>query len=134
MMQVRKVGIYLRVSTERQAREAEGSLKSQKQRLELEVQRRNEHSPQRWGEIAKVYVEEGRSGKDTNRPEFQKMVADLRSGIVDTIMVTELSRLSRSVTDFLRFMEQVNSLKADLFVRNMTSTPQAPLVEFSSSY
>lgn len=112
-MQVRKVGFYLRVSTERQAREAEGSLKSQKQRLELEVQRRNEHSPQKWGEIAKVYVEEGRSGKDTNRPEFQKMVADLRSGIIDTIMVTELSRLSRSVTDFLRFMEQVNSLKAD---------------------
>lgn len=113
MMQVRKVGIYLRVSTERQAREAEGSLKSQKQRLELEVQRRNDHSPQKWGEITKVYVEEGRSGKDTNRPEFQKMVADLRSGIIDTIMVTELSRLSRSVTDFLRFMEQVNSLKAD---------------------
>lgn len=112
-MQVRKVGIYLRVSTERQAREAEGSLKSQKQRLELEVQRRNDHSPQKWGEIAKIYVEEGRSGKDTNRPEFQKMMADLRAGVIDTVMVTELSRLSRSVTDFLRFMEQVNSLKAD---------------------
>ena len=103
----------MRVSTERQAREAEGSLKSQKQRLEQEVQRKNNHSAQKWGEIAKVYVEEGRSGKDTNRPEFQKMVEDLKSGVIDTLMVTELSRLSRSVTDFLKFMEQINSLEAD---------------------
>src|SRR5690606_38108099 len=81
-----------------------------KQRLEHEVERRNAfHSESgRWGTIIDYYIEEGRSGKDTNRPQYQRLIHDLKSGLIDTIMVTELSRLSRSVSDFLKFMELIN--------------------------
>lgn len=109
----RTVGFYIRVSTERQARETEGSLVSQKQRLEAEVARRNQGSGKRWGEVARIYIEEGRSGKDTNRPEYQKMLRDVQLGVVNTVMVTELSRLSRSVSDFLKFMELLHEHNAD---------------------
>ena len=111
----RRVGFYIRVSTEKQAKEMEGSLTSQKQRLESEVQRRNLSSSGggKWGEVARVYIEEGRSGKDTNRPEYQKMVRDIQDGTINVVMVTELSRLSRSVSDFLRFMELLRSYNSD---------------------
>ena len=67
----RRVGFYIRVSTEKQAKEMEGSLTSQKQRLESEVARRNA-THGKWGDVVRIYIEEGRSGKDTNRPEYQK--------------------------------------------------------------
>lgn len=107
----RKIGLYVRVSSDNQVTE-EGSLKSQQQRLTMEVERRNMGgSP--WGGITKVYVEEARSAKDTNRPEFLKMLQDVRAGSIDTIMVTELSRLSRSVADFLQIMTFLEKYDAD---------------------
>jgi len=111
---IRKVGFYIRVSTDRQAKEMEGSLVSQQQRLEAEVARKNLSSGgAKWGEVARVYIEEGRSGKDTNRPEYQKMMRDVQLGVVNTVMVTELSRLSRSVSDFLKFMEVLSDHQGD---------------------
>jgi site-specific DNA recombinase len=108
---VRKLGLYVRVSSDNQVTE-EGSLKSQKQRLEEEVTRRN-HGSSKWGTIVQVYVEEAKSGKDTNRPEFLKMLQDVRRGTINTIMVTELSRLSRSVSDFLQILSFLEKYNAD---------------------
>lgn len=98
----RKCGLYVRVSTDRQITE-EGSLKSQVQRLEEELKRRSDNGA-RW--IAtKVYVEEGASGKDMNRPKLKEMIGDIKAGAIDTVLCTELSRLSRSVMDFLNFAQ-----------------------------
>lgn len=105
----RKCGIYVRVSTDRQITE-EGSLKSQAQRLREEIQRRSK-SGDPWTE-AKVYIEEGQSGKDLNRPKFIEMANDIKAGIIDTVVVTELSRVSRSVIDFLNFAQFLEDYKA----------------------
>ena len=50
-----------------------------------------------------IYKDEAKSGKDTNRPEYQRMLGDIAAGKIDTVMVTELSRINRSVVDFLGF-------------------------------
>jgi site-specific DNA recombinase len=96
---MKKVGIYLRVSTEEQARIQEGSLVSQRQRAieYIEGQNRRDDS---WGRLIEVYSDEGKSAKDMNRPEFQRLLNDVRSGQIDLILSTELSRLSRSIHDF----------------------------------
>lgn len=96
---MKKVGIYLRVSTEEQARIQDGSLVSQRRRLEdyVESQNKKERS---WGIVTDVYCDEGRSAKDMNRPEFQRLLSDIRAGKVNLILATELSRLSRSTKDF----------------------------------
>ena len=94
-----KVGIYLRVSTEEQARIQDGSLVSQRRRLEEYVELQNKRE-QGWGLIIDTYCDEARSGKDMNRPEFQRMLEDVRTGRVNLILATELSRLSRSIKDF----------------------------------
>ena len=46
--------------------------------------------------IDKIFIEKA-SGKDTNRPQLQRMLEYIREG--DTVYVTELSRLGRSTGD-----------------------------------
>lgn len=45
------------------------------------------------------------SGKDTNRPQLQAMLDYVRDG--DTLFITDFSRLSRSVSDLLTIMKQL---------------------------
>jgi site-specific DNA recombinase len=109
---MKRVGIYLRVSTEEQARIQDGSLVSQRQRAieYVEAQNRKEGA---WGTIADFYCDEGRSAKDMRRPEFQRLLNDVRSGRINLILSTELSRLSRSIRDFCELW--------DLFKRHNAS-------------
>ena len=81
---IKRCGLYVRVSTDLQAKEIEGSLKTQRQRLEEELERRSS-TDCKWVAV-KVYEERGRSGKDTNRPEFQSMLQDIRDGLIDVVV------------------------------------------------
>ncbi len=96
---MRKVGLYLRVSTEEQAKIHEGSLISQRQRLEDYIKGRNMMESS-WGKVTGVFIDEARSGKDTNRPEFKRLLREVEVGNINTVLVTELSRLSRNMKDF----------------------------------
>jgi len=93
---MKRIGLYIRVSTEEQARVQDGSLVSQRKRLEEYVEGQNRHDPD-WGLITDIYVDEGRSAKDMNRPEFQRLLTDVRLGKVNLVLSTELSRMSRSI-------------------------------------
>ena len=44
-----------------------------------------------------VFVDRAKSGKDTNRPELQRLLSAVRNREVTLVMVSELSRLSRSI-------------------------------------
>lgn len=96
---MKRIALYIRVSTEEQARIQDGSLVSQRNRLEEYVEGQNRRESG-WGAIAGVYVDEGRSAKDMNRPEFQRLLNDVRLGKVNLILASELSRMSRSIRDF----------------------------------
>lgn len=51
--------------------------------------------------IFRVYDrDEGFSGKNTNRPSFQELMADVKAGQLDIIMVYRLDRISRNVQEF----------------------------------
>lgn len=109
---MKRVGIYLRVSTEEQARIQDGSLISQRQRAieYVETQNRKDGA---WGVVVDFYCDEGRSAKDMKRPEFQRLLGDIRSGRINLILASELSRLSRSIRDFCELW--------DLFKRHNAS-------------
>ena len=100
---MKNIALYVRVSTEEAAGKPEGSLKSQEQRLRDYVNRRNE--TESWGEIKAVYIERGKSAKDTNRPELQKLLSGIENHLFDLVMVTEISRLSRSTKDFCDMLD-----------------------------
>lgn len=55
--------------------------------------------------VEKVFTEKI-SGKDTNRPEFLKMLDYLREG--DTLYVESISRLSRSIRDLLKTIDTLS--------------------------
>lgn len=93
-----RAAFYIRVSSEEQAENPEGSIKNQEERLRATLKLKNMDS--NWGECVGVYVDRARSGKDTNRPELQKLLAAIERGDVTLVMVTDLSRLTRSIRDF----------------------------------
>lgn len=55
----------------------------------------------------RIYEDAGYSGKNTNRPGLQQLLADCRSGSVSAVVVWKLDRLSRSLRDTLTIIEDV---------------------------
>ena len=85
-------GIYIRVSTEDQAREG-FSLGEQEEKL-------RQLCKYKGFEIFKVYKDAGISAKDMkNRPAFQTMLEDMKRGLINYIVAYKLDRVTRSVRD-----------------------------------
>ena len=57
------------------------------------------------GEPYIEYADRGYSGKNTNRPDFEKMMRDIRDGRIKRVIVYKLDRISRSILDFANMME-----------------------------
>jgi site-specific DNA recombinase len=98
-----KIAFYIRVSTEEQAENPEGSIRNQEERLKSAVLQRNAESA--FGEVVHTYIDRAKSGKDTNRSELQKMLIAIRKKEINLLMVSELSRVSRSIKDFADIWE-----------------------------
>lgn len=76
----------------------------------------------------KIYIDK-LSGKDTNRPQLQKMLEYLREG--DTLVISEYSRLARSTQDLLQLVKQLTDkgVKVVSIKENFdTSTPQGEFI------
>lgn len=56
-----------------------------------------------------VYTDKGYSGKNTNRPEFSRLMQAVEAGEVSRIVVYRLDRISRSITDFAGIMEKLEA-------------------------
>ena len=97
-------GVYIRVSTEDQAREG-FSLGEQEKKL-LQLCNFKEL------EVYKVYKDAGISAKDMeHRPQFQEMLQDMKEGKINYIVAYKLDRITRSVRDLeelISVLEQYN--------------------------
>ncbi len=95
-------GLYIRVSTEDQAREG-FSLPEQEKRLRAMCEFKGY-------EVYKVYEDAGISAKTGNkRPAFDELLQDIKDKKCNTIVVLKLDRLTRSVADWekiLTFLEE----------------------------
>lgn len=98
VLKPRRISFYIRVSTEEQASNPEGSIKNQEERLRMAVKLKNMEG--HFGDIVATYIDRAKSGKDTNRPELQKLLMSIRKHETDLVLVSELSRISRSIKDF----------------------------------
>ena len=58
-------------------------------------------------EITKEYEDDGYSGSDFNRPGFQAMIDDIRKGIIDCVIVKDLSRFGREYIDSGKYIERI---------------------------
>ena len=98
-------GLYIRVSTEDQAREG-FSLPEQEKRLSAMCEYKGY-------EIYKLYKDAGISAKTGNyRPAFEELLQDIRDKKCNTIVVLKLDRLTRSVYDMegiMKFLDENNA-------------------------
>ena len=96
--------VYIRVSTEDQAREG-FSLGEQKEKL-LQL------CAFKGYEVFKIYEDAGISAKDMeHRPAFQEMLSDMKKGKINYIVAYKLDRVTRSVRDLeelISVLEQYN--------------------------
>ncbi len=99
-------GIYVRVSTEEQAREG-FSIRAQDEKL------RSYASIKDW-DVYNVYIDEGISGKNIeDRPAVKQMIADVVSKKVDNVLVYKVDRLTRSTKNLIELVELFNENHCD---------------------
>lgn len=60
------------------------------------------------GTSCAVYPDKGYSGSNINRPEFQRLLVDVKAGKIDRIITYRLDRISRSVLDFANLVDLFN--------------------------
>ena len=100
-----KCGLYARVSTDRQAELKNGSLDTQIDQLQKYVELKDSTSPEEEWKVVAIYREEGESGKNVDRPQYQRMVQDIADGKINAVVCTKIDRVSRSLIDFYQFHE-----------------------------
>lgn len=107
----KKSAIYIRVSTEDQAREG-FSLGEQKEKLQ-------DLCKYKGYEIYKVYEDAGISAKNMERPAFQEMMSDMRSGKINIIISYKLDRITRSVQDLEKLLKELEKDKEHVYIKHI---------------
>lgn len=91
-----KVAIYLRIGSYDKQEE-------EKQRKELQdYYKRNNYK------TYKYYIDNGYSANDKNRPNYNLLLEDIKQKKIDLILVSDLSRLTRSITELYDFIDLLN--------------------------
>lgn len=114
-----RAALYIRVSTDEQAREGY-SIDAQKNRLTQYCQI-NDH------EIVGIFIDDGVSAKNLNRPEIQKIISEIKhdDNCIEAIIVYKLDRITRSMQDLiylLNLFQQKNIAFTSLTENIDTST------------
>lgn len=78
-------------------------------------------------EKIRTFEDRGFSGTNTKRPAFQEMLSLVRLGSVSTIVVYKLDRVSRSLSDFARLLEELESVNVKLFSCSESLDTKTPM-------
>lgn len=98
---VYRAGLYARISVETERKREADTIGNQLQLLKDYV---SEHSDL---VVCDIYSDDDISGTDFIRPEFSRMMNDLRDGKIDCIIVKDLSRLGRNYLESGEYIEMV---------------------------
>ena len=101
------VAFYLRLSESDgdlgvDGKDESNSIENQRMLLQGYVEERGDLS-----EEILEYADDGFSGTNFNRPAFRRMIEDAKRGLIDTILVKDLSRLGRDYITAGDYIEQI---------------------------
>jgi DNA invertase Pin-like site-specific DNA recombinase len=106
---------------------------SQSQNYDLQVESIKEFCKTRDYQLVKLFGDR-QSGKDMDRVEFQKMISTLiefkNPQGIETIIVTKLDRVGRSVSDLVKFVKEISEHNINIITTLETvdtTTPQGML-------
>ena len=81
------------------------------------------------GGEGKEYKDKGYSGKNIERPDFQRLLQDIKLGLIKRVIVYKLDQISRSIVDFSKLMELFKQYDVEFVScteKFDTSTPDGP--------
>ena len=101
------VGIYLRLSMadgdlEEKDKKESNSIENQRLLLQNYIM----ENPDLYGDVIE-YVDDGFTGTNFNRPAFQQMIIDAKNGLIQVILVKDLSRLGRNYIEMGDYLDQI---------------------------
>ena len=107
-----KAAIYIRLSREDGSDESY-SVTNQRQRLSAYF---DSIAAEEGMYLTDVYIDDGYTGTDSNRDNFQRLLRDLDEGRVNCIIVKDLSRLSRNDWECKRYLQHLFVVKDVRFI------------------
>jgi site-specific DNA recombinase len=97
-----RCAIYTRKSTEEGLDQAFNSLDAQREACEAYAASQRHEG---WQVLKTHYDDGGFSGGNINRPALQQLMADIKAGQIDLVLVYKIDRLTRSLIDFSKLVE-----------------------------
>ncbi len=97
-----RCAIYTRVSTDAGLEQEFNSLDNQREAAEAYIR---SQSHEGWRLHLARYDDGGYSGGSTERPALQALLNDIRSNLIDIVVVYKVDRLTRSLADFAKLVE-----------------------------
>ena len=101
-----KCAIYTRKSSEEGLDQSFNSLDAQREACEAYVLSQRHEG---WIALSTKYDDGGFSGGNMERPALKKLMTDIAEGKVNTVVVYKVDRLTRSLADFAKLVEQFDS-------------------------
>ena len=100
-----RCAIYTRKSTEEGLDQAFNSLDAQREACEAYIK---SQAAEGWVLVPTTYDDGGFSGGNMDRPALQRLLAQVDAGLIDTIVVYKIDRLTRALSDFARIVERLD--------------------------
>lgn len=98
-----KVAIYVRISRED---EKDEKYKRQSESIENQIKYLKEIIKEAGWNLFDIYSDDGYTGTNFNRPDFQRMIKDIEIGKVNLVITKDLSRLGRDYIETGRYIEK----------------------------
>lgn len=105
-MKKKRIGGYIRVSTEKQVMGYS---------IEGQITQIEQYCQFNGYDLVDIYADRGISGKSMNRPELQRMLNDAKNGKLDCVMVYKTNRLARNTSDLLTIVEELHRQNVEFF-------------------
>ena len=102
----RRCAIYTRKSSEEGLEQAFNSLHAQRDACDAYIRSQRHEG---WVALATPYDDGGLSGGTLERPALQQLLADIRAGRVDLVVVYKVDRLTRSLADFAKIVDVLDA-------------------------
>lgn len=99
MQKIYNAGVYCRLSVDDPNVSESGSIQTQKAMLA-------DYCRQNGFNVVDYYVDDGFSGTNFNRPDFQRMISDIDAGTINTVITKDLSRFGRDYVETGMYLEK----------------------------
>ena len=101
-LQIYRTGIYIRLSKERTE-----TWRNKSQSLETQESLARAFAKEKGLVVTKCYIDYEYSGTTFSRPAYQDMMDDIKKGIINCILIRDLSRLGRNYIEMGRLIDKV---------------------------